>query len=120
MRGQPTSAAIDVSEEVHVTPRRNKRPARCYYCFILVLFLMLFLDSTVSLGTFGAVQAEVNNFWSPKNSCILFGSFVTYGCVDLPNIGSCAFVLWGLVSVTIVAFLWLIYSSVLFVLSPTV
>ena len=104
---------------------KKSKTARCYYCFMLVVFLVLFLDSVISLGIFGAIQAKVNNLRTSNNTCILFGTLATSTedsvvCIDLPNVGSCAFVLWGLVSVTIVAFVWLIYFIVLFVLNTIV
>ena len=119
MRSQPTySTIVDASAP---SGSENKRPARCYYCFMVVLFLMLFLVSVISLGSFGVIQAKVSNLWPIRaQSCILFasspGSKPDKIYIDLSRISICAFVLWGQVSVTIVVFVWLIYNSVLFCL----
>ena len=98
---------MDASE----APDENKRQARCYYCFKMAVFLVLFLDSVVSLGSFGVIQAKVSNIRPRAQSCILFGSSGPH--INLSTIGICAFILWGQISVTIVVFVWLIYYSVL-------
>lgn len=104
----------------------SRKPARCYYFMLILVFFILFIDCVVSLGSFGVIQYKVNNFYKKDplhpnvtfNTCILFGKFSRdlengIHVVKLTNIGSCAFVLWGLISIMIVAFVWLVFSIVL-------
>lgn len=106
-------------------PQRNKSPARFYHGLLTVVFLVLFLDSIISLGTFGMVQAKVHGLVPDdaftSGQCILFGTQVEkFGEIKirLSRVGSCAFVLWGQVSIVIVSFVWIVFSIVMAVVAP--
>ncbi len=111
-----------VMQSVEDVPR-NKTPARVYYIVLIVIFLALFLDSVISLGSFGVVQGRVNNLASIPQ-CILFGTFIRFdqtlqlSIIDFSRIGSCAFVLWGQVSIVIVSFVWIGFCVVQAVIAP--
>ena len=105
------------ASEAYAAPSRNKGLSRCYYFFILVVFLVLFLDNIVSLGSFGVIQAKLSG---SGDRCILFGVRPDEHNFILNKLGVCAFILWGQVSIIIVAFVWLIYSSVLLYLGTNV
>ena len=112
--------------------QRNKGPARCYYVLMAVLYAVLLLMAIVALASFGIKQSEINKrqqtLGHPNSeTCILFSKYI--GTDEDPNgnpvyrirlhtPGLCGYVLWGLTSITIVAFVWLIYSIVLAVVGP--
>ena len=111
----------------------KKNPtARCYYVFMFLVYLILFLVSVVSLGSFGVTEHQVRGFYAgykQYNSCILYGAFKGYDVDDdgnrrvivrLSNIGSCGFVLWGLISVMIVMFVWVVSSFLQIFIVPRV
>ena len=111
----------------------KKNPAaRCYYVFMFLVYLILFLVSVVALGSFGVIQHRVSRFYAGNkqyNSCILYGAFKGYDVDDdgnkraivrLTNIGSCGFVLWGLISVVIVMFVWAVFSFLQIFIVPRV
>ena len=109
---------------------RNKRPAQCYFMFMAVVFLLLLITAIVALASFEIKEAEVRRLNSATKlgvldhgrTCILFGENMKPGGVQvITNLGSpgvCGYVLWGLISVTIVAFVWLVYNVVLAVIGP--
>ena len=82
---------------------------------MVVVFLVLFLVSVISLGSFGVIQAKVSKHWPTRaQSCVLFASYVTDDDSDktyavLSTIGY----LHTLGPDFYVAFVWLIYNSVL-------
>ena len=104
---------------------RNKTPARIYFFVFSLLYAVLLLDNVISLGCFGVKQAHVDSKtteWTGK--CILFGTFAgTHdgkNKVHLGSKGTCAFVLWGQASLSIVAFVWLGYSIIAAILGSKV
>ena len=110
---------------------RNKGPARCYFVMMAVVYFALVLMAVVALGSFGIKQAEItrrelNLGIDPSKTCILFAKFLetrmendkTVYVIELKSPGLCGYVLWGLISITIVAVVWLVYSIVLAVISP--
>ena len=127
-------------EEITSSTRLLKRPhgkekrnggTKCYQSLMVVVFFVMFLISVVSLGSFGVMQHKVSKFWDIPdlnvhyNTCILFGSYNRTDPdgtvhINLSTIGSCAFTLWGLMSVMLVMFIWLIYSFVLIFCGPKV
>lgn len=108
--------------------RRSRGRAKTYFFIFAVIFFVLLLDSVISLGAFGVIQKRVHDFSShlPSGSrCILFGHYDGQNedekpLIRLPDLGVCAFTLWGQVSITIVAFVWFLYSIVLIALGPQV
>ena len=112
---------------------RNKRPARCYFMTMAVVYLVLLITAVVALAHFGLREAEINRVNSqdklrlgvihPSQTCILFAKHADADdpdfdlpndfILDLHSSALCGYVLWGLISVTIVAFVWLVYSIVL-------
>lgn len=104
-------------------PSRNKKPARFYYVLMVLVFMVLFLDSVISLGSLGVVQQRLHNL-SPVSKCILFGSRgIDYDndvVIYLPNVGACAFVLWGQVSIVVVSFVWIVLYISQAVIAPRV
>jgi hypothetical protein len=110
---------------------RNKGPARCYFVMMAVVYLVLLLMAVVALGAFGIKQSQITkrqiNLGADRSqTCILFAQFVSKEMRGdqeviikrLQPAGVCGYVLWGLISITIVAFVWFIYSIVLAVMGP--
>ena len=110
--------------EVEEAPKlRSKTRARIYYFILLLVCIVLLLDSVISLGSFGVIQARVNNFRTEvNNTCILYGTyageFEDYVAIDLSHIGSCAFVLWGQVTMVIIALGWMVFYVIQSVVAP--
>ena len=100
------------------TPTRNKTPSRCYNGWFIVVYFVLLLMAVVALGSFGAKQADINavlrkRFFPTSQSCILFTSYdESFGALFFHANGPCGYVFYGLVSITIVAFVWLVGSIV--------
>ena len=123
---------VGYAHEAEASPgRRNKRSARCYYMTMAVVYLVLLVGAVVALANFGIRQAEINQMkdkfyfqYHPQKTCILFAEhtddvsqsnrFIT----ALHSTALCGYVLWGLISVTIVAFVWLVYNVVLAAIGP--
>lgn len=99
----------------------------CYFSMLIVVFFILFIVCVVALGGFGVTQYRVSNFVNEDipevrvNVCILFGTFNSSRTledgtevvfINMTNIGSCAFALWGLISIMLVAFMWLISAFI--------
>ena len=91
-----------------------------------IVFSVFLLINVIALGAFSVIQKRVADFSSllgqqgPK--CILFSQFRgltsnTTISLEYSDVSVCGFVLCGLVSLTLVALLWLIYSIVLAVLA---
>ena len=111
---------------------RNKGPARCYFVMMAVVYFALVLMAVVALGSFGIKQAEITRRHldlrgDPSKTCVLFAKFLgttdgpdgkTIYNIELKSPGLCGYVLWGLISITIVAVVWLVYSIVLAVIGP--
>ena len=102
------------------TPKTFKR---IYFVSFSVVFAVLLLVCVISLGTFGRKQAEVNSETRKemgRGRCILFGKYERTEKKDdkdtvyilLSPLGTCVFVLWGQVSLSIVVFVWLGYSII--------
>ena len=115
-------------------PERNKGPSRCYNVMMIVVYFALLLMAVVALGSFGAKQSQIadrakKEYNSAAHSCILYsvydrteerddGKKVVY--IKFHTNGVCGYVFWGLASITIVAFVWFIYSIVQAVIAPRV
>ena len=109
-------------EPTLLKPERNKGPSRCYNVFMTVVYFALLIMAVVALGTFGAKVAQivdrvrvVHN--STANSCIIFATYAGTNengdiLLNLHSSGLCGYVFWGLTSVTIVVFVWLVYSII--------
>ena len=110
---------------------RNKGPARIYFVMMAVVYLALILMAVVALGSFGIKQSQItrrqiNLGLDRSQTCILFADFLGTETKDGQEVhikklkppGVCAYVLWGLISVTIVAVVWFIYSIVLAIIGP--
>lgn len=126
-------ATEEVPETLAPLPvKRNKGPARCYFVMMAVVYLALLLMAVVALGSFGVKQADItrrqHSLGIDRNQvCILFAKFVRtetkddgqkVNIIELGSPGLCGYVLWGLISITIVAVVWLVYSIVLAVIGP--
>ena len=88
---------------------------------MIVVYFALLLMAVVALGSFGAKQADIDKRtrdFDPDHTCILFAKVNEDNIVELNSPGLCGYVLWGLVSITIVAFVWLIFSIVLAAIAP--
>ena len=115
-----------------IQPTRNKGPSRCYNLSFVLIYSALLIMAVVTLGTFGAKHAQiaerVNKLYNTTTapSCILFSTFnhinVTSGVIyiNLHSNGVCGYVLWGLTSVSIVAFVWVVNSIVQAIIGPNV
>ena len=125
-----TQEPVDEVDESVLKPRRDRGPSRCYNVMMIVVYFAMLIMAVVALGTFGVTEARINHRTrvlgnSSARSCILFSDFAytdTEGVVHiyLNSSGLCGYVLWGLISVTIVVFIWLIYSIVQAVIGPAV
>ena len=84
-----------------------------------VIYLALLIMAVVALAHFGIREAEINQLKSehkiaifhPSQTCILFAKHVEGDAAnkpvsDLHSSGLCGYVLWGLISITIVTFVW--------------
>ena len=111
-------------------PTRNRGPSRCYNFTLIVAYFVVLIIAVVALGSFGKKQADISQrfheFGYTDKTCILFGTTISYDTankvryVDLHPAGLCGYVLWGLVSVAIVIFVWLVYSIVQTAIGPKV
>ena len=123
----------ELYEPVPFVPERNKGPSRCYNVMMTVVYFALLLMAVVALGSFGAKQTQITDraqkeYNSTAHSCILFSTYVRTEERDNKKIvyikfhtnGVCGYVFWGLTSITIVAFVWFIYSIVQAVIAPRV
>ena len=122
----------EIQESLEPLPvSRNKGPARCYFVMMAVVYLVLMFMAVVALGSFGIKQSEItrrqiNLGLDRSQTCILFVQYLGPDTKDgqvvhikrLKPAGVCAYVLWGLISITIVAVVWFIYSIVLAVIGP--
>ena len=109
-------------------PTRNRKPSRCYNVTMTVVYFVVLILAVVALGSFGKKQAEINqrinrlSFGYSDKTCILFASSTEIGdnlrLFELHSAGVCVYMLWGLVSVAIVMFVWLVYSIVLAAIGP--
>ena len=122
----------EIPESLEPLPvSRNKGPARCYYVMMAVVYFALVLMAVVALGSFGIKQSEITRRRldlgaDRSQTCILFADFVekrmedgkTVYEVRLKSAGVCGYVLWGLISITIVAIVWFVYSIVLAAIGP--
>ena len=91
------------------------------------------LHKVTTLGSFGIKQAEITRRQydlsiDHSETCILFVKFKgtyekdgkTVIKLELRSPGLCGYVLWELISITIVAVVWPVYSIVLAVFGPKV
>ena len=125
----------EIPESLEPLPvSRNKGPARCYFVTMALVYLVLMFMVVVALGSFGIKQSEITrrqiNLGFDRHgsqTCILFAQYLRTETRDdgqvvhikrLKPPGVCAYVLWGLISITIVAVVWFIYSIVLAVIGP--
>lgn len=107
------------------TTQRSKGRARVYFFTSAVIYFMLVLDSIISLGAFGVLQKRVANSGDnlpPTSKCILFahydGKRNGRTIFKLSDVDTCAYILWGLVSVSLLTFAWLVYTIVLIFIGP--
>ena len=110
--------------------RRNKGPSRCYNASFIVVYFVLLIVAVVALGSFGRKEAEIiarsrKEHNTTAYSCILFTKYHGTNAsgvrfVHLHTSGLCGYVFWGLTSITVVAFVWLIYSVVQAAIGPKV
>ena len=112
---------VDDTLEVPPLPTRltrNRGPSRCYNFTMIVVYFVVLIMAVVALGSFGKKQAELNQlahtYGVSGKICILFAT----ENLDLHSAGVCGYVLWGLVSVAIVVFVWLVYSIVQVAIGP--
>ena len=128
------SRNTEVREGEALPVRRNKRSARCYFMTMAAVYLVLLIMAVVALANFGIREAEINRLKSqnklavhhPEQTCILFAKHIDdpddqYSnkiITELHSSALCGYVLWGLISITIVAFVWLIYNVVLAAIGP--
>ena len=103
----PAQAPLPVS--------RNKGLARCYFVMMAIVYVTLAIMAVVALGGFGIKQAEIARraCCDPSKTCILFAKLKHVdgkAVIDFNSPGVCGYVLWGLISITIVAVVWLVYS----------
>ena len=120
----------ELYEPVSPVPERDKGPSRCYNVIMIVVYFALLLMTVVALGSFGAKQTQISErsqkeYNSTAHSCILYSTYAGKGSDGIVKIifhsnGVCGYVFWGLTSITIVAFVWFIYSIVQAIIAPRV
>ena len=118
----------ELYEPVSPAPKRNKGPSRCYNVMMIIVYFALLLMAVVALGSFGATQSKIKDRTQKEHnsthSCILYSTYlrtenkIVY--IQFHTNGVCGYVFWGLTSVTIVAFVWFIYSIVQAIIAPRV
>ena len=107
-------------------PKSSKVLSQCYNATFIVVYIVLLMMAVVALGTFGAKHAQIaermnkisNTSTAP--SCILFSTYnstnvlngVSVIVINLHSNGLCGYVFWGLTSLCIVAFVWVVNSIV--------
>ena len=107
-------------------PKRNKTPSRCYNASFIVVYFALLIMAVVALGSFGAKQADINAvlkkmYYSTKQSCVLFTTHSeSDGYLQFHANGPCGYVFYGLASISVVAFVWLVGSIVQTAIGPKV
>ena len=115
---QPARYADDEDLIPPPAPKRSKTPSRCYNASFIVVYFVLLIMAVVALGSFGAKQADINTLlrkgqYSTAQSCVLFTEYhESDDRLHFHANGPCGYVFYGLVSITIVAFLWLVGSIV--------
>ena len=120
--------AEEIPESLEPLPvRRNKGPARCYFVMMAVVYFALVLMAVVALASFGIKQAKITRRqldlgYGHSQTCILFADSMVRDSesvyITLKPPGVCGYVLWGLISITIVAVVWFVYSIVLAAIGP--
>ena len=121
----------ELYEPISPVPNRNKGPSRCYNVMMTVVYFALLLMAVVALGSFGAKQQQITDraqkeYNSTSHSCILYSTFVRVNkttktvYIKFHTNGVCGYTFWGLTSLTIVAFVWFVYSIVQAVIAPRV
>ena len=108
--------------------QRNKRPARCFFMTMAVIYLMLLIVAAVALASFEIKESELRRLKDSlliidtSQTCILFAPHFDGMSARLVSAlkppGLCVFVLWGLISIAIVALVWLVYNVVLAAIGP--
>ena len=95
-------------------PTRNRRSSRCYNVAMIVVYFVVLIIAVVALGSFGRKQADIRQLFHgvTDKACILFFTLDDLENKEFHSAGVCGYVLWGLVSVAIVVFVWLVYSIV--------
>ena len=122
-RGKEEVLESCVTEAFIPGAQRNKRPARCFFMTMAVIYLMLLIVAVVALASFEIKESEIRRLSiDTSQTCILFAPHEDeYGYRFISALkppGLCVFVLWGLISITIVALVWLIYNVVLAAIGP--
>ena len=128
---QEPEGEVERYEPVSPVPERNKGPSRCYNVMMIVVYFALLIMAVVALGTFGAKQSQITDraqkhYNSTAYSCILYSTYLGINETTKPPTvyvkfhtnGVCGYVFWGLASITIVAFVWFIYSIVQAIVGP--
>ena len=123
---EDTSALITFSDETAQTPPRSKTFSRVLFTLLSVGMLVVLLVSLIAVGYFGNKQREVTNFYKgydtqSSGSCILYAKSLgqasdTVVLIKLHSYGPCAFVLFGLTSVSIAVVFFVVYLVVLTIL----
>ena len=128
----PESRIAGDPYEAETFTQRNRRPARCCFMMMAVIYLMLLIVAVVVLASFEIKESEIRRLKDSlllpagdrgsTQTCILFAPHLEVaghkGITALKPPGLCVFVLWGLISITIVAFVWLVYNVVLAAIGP--
>ena len=92
---------------------------------MIVVYFVVLIVAVVALGSFGKKQTDINQLAHRTGSrtddtCVLFVTMDDLERGGLHYAGVCHYVLWGLVSVVIVVFVWLVYSIVQAAIGPKV
>ena len=97
---------------------------------MVVVYFVLLIVAVVALGTFGVKESQfikfVHRYRNTSDlSCILYSTYTgqtTDGKIVITphSSGLCGYVFWGLTSVTIVVFMWLVNSIFQAILGPRV
>ena len=116
----------EIQESLEPLPvSRNKGPARTYFVMMVLVYLVLIIMAVVALGSFGIKQSQITRRQIKlgygrhgSQTCILFAQYLGTETKDNGQVvhikrlkppGVCAYVLWGLIFITIIAVVWFIY-----------
>ena len=111
---EPLPPDDDLEYMIPPTKARSKAQSRCYNISFIAVYFVLLIPAVVALGSFGTKQNELTSQlrksgFSTADSCILF---IDQNENELHSNKLCGYVFWGLTSIIIVAFVWLINSIV--------
>ena len=117
---EPLPPVDDREYMIPPTRARSKAQSRCYNISFVAVYTVLLIMAVVALGSFGIKQNEISSQLKKSNFVDLCVLFITKDKDNIlhSNVKVCGYVFWGLTSITVVAFVWLIYSILQAAIGP--